>query len=260
MTRLDEIVHTRRAAVAERKRSVPVDQFRDLAARRDGRRDFALALRTVKRAIIAEFKRASPSAGLLARDADPSVVAQAYERGGAAAISVVTEPAFFDGSLDDLRRARSATKLPVLCKDFIVDEYQLWEAAAAGADAVLLIAAVLDDLHLSLFVQRAALLGLTVVAEVHDETDARRAARARAAIVGVNNRDLRTFEVDVRTALRIRSSIPSRCLTIAESGYCAPEEIALCFSAGFDAVLVGESLMRAPDPAAALRRLCCSAS
>lgn len=255
MTSLDEIVQQRRAVVARDRSAQPMSELRAAAQVRSPRRDFLAAIREARPAVIAEFKRRSPSAGTLAAAADPGQVARAYERGGAAAISVLTEPEYFGGSFDDLRAARAACSLPVLAKDFVVDEYQLWEAAAAGADAVLLIAAIVDDLQLSLFVQRAALLGLAPLVEVHDEAEAARAVRARATLIGINNRDLRTFSVDPATAIRVRSSLPERCVSVAESGYSTRAEVADCVAAGFDAVLIGETLMRDGDPESAVARL-----
>lgn len=255
MTWLDEIARRRRAAVAEVRALQPLSELRAAAQARNGRRDFLAAIRAARPAVIAEFKRRSPTAGSLAAVADPGEVARAYERGGAAAISVLTEPAYFGGSFDDLRAARAACGLPVLAKDFVVDEYQLWQSAAAGADAVLLIAAIVDDLQLSLFVQRAALLGLVPLVEVHDEAEAARAVRAHATLIGINNRDLRTFAVNPATAIRVRSRLPKQCLSVAESGYATRAEVADCFAAGFDAVLVGEALMRDGDPASAVARL-----
>ena len=255
MTYLDTIVELRRSDVAAAKAAVPLAAFRDFAARRTGRRNFAAAIRANKPAIVAEFKRRSPSSGTISACADPARFAAACERGGAAALSVVTEPRFFGGGLDDLRAARAASRLPTLCKDFVVDEYQLWEAAAAGADAVLLIAALLDDLRLGVLVQRAALMGLGALVEVHDEIEARRALQARASLIGINNRDLRTFDVDIATAIRVRRAIPESSATIGESGYGTPEEVAAGCAAGLAGMLVGTRLMRDRDPESAVRRL-----
>jgi indole-3-glycerol phosphate synthase len=255
MTFLDELLSLRKAAVQVKKTLRPPEVVRDAALRRRDIRDFGAALRSTSPAIVAEFKRASPSAGTINAAADPAGVAAAYERGGAVAISVLTEPQRFGGSFEDLQAARAAVSLPVLCKDFVVDAYQIWEAAAEGADAVLLIVAALGGPDLPEFIATAADLDLASLVEVHDEAEAERAVAAGARIIGVNNRDLRSFEVDVTTALRVRSSLPERVMVVAESGYRTAEQIAQCSRAGIDAVLVGETLMREEDPERAVSRL-----
>lgn len=259
MSILDDLILRRRASVAEAKRRTPVAALRDAALARTGRRDFIAGLRAARTAsvpaIIAEFKRRSPSAGDIDPMADPALVAPAFERGGAAALSVLTEPTMFAGSLDDLRVARAACALPVLCKDFIVDAYQVWEAAAAGADAVLLIAAILDHNLLRGLFALASALQVTPLVEVHDEADALRATGTGARLIGVNNRDLGTFDVRFGTAARVASSLPPDCFVVAESGYRSAEDVAASGRAGAGAVLVGEALMRAPDKEMAVRLL-----
>ena len=256
MTYLDELLELRRRAVARATAELPLDRVRARALEREDRRDFAGALRRGPRpALIAEFKRASPSAGAIDAQADPAAVAASYERGGAAALSVLTEPERFRGSFADLRAARSATALPVLCKDFVVDAYQVWEAAAEGADALLLIVAALDDRQLQSLLALCDRAQLCALVEVHDEAEARRACDAGARVIGVNNRDLRSFEVDTSTAVRVRASIGGDVLVVAESGYRTAEQLAACAQGGIDAVLVGEALMRELDRAAAVRRL-----
>lgn len=256
MTYLDALLDSRRMAIeaAKAKRS-----FTDIRAHRDQnveRRDFARALAAGPRpSIIAEFKRSSPSAGPIAPDADARTVAIAYERGGAAALSVLTEPERFHGSFDDLRAARAATSLPVLCKDFVVDDFQIWEAAAHGADAILLIVAAMDP---DVLADRMALVvdrGMTPLVEVHDERELDIALGSGARVIGVNNRDLRTFAVDPSTAGRLRARMPRGVVSVAESGYRTAADLASCASAGFDAVLIGEALMREPDPGRALAAL-----
>jgi indole-3-glycerol phosphate synthase len=202
--------------------------------------------------VIAEFKRRSPSAGELRAGADVAEVAAAYERGGAVALSVLTETPNFGGSLDDLRAARAACGLPVLRKDFVVDEYQLHEARAAGADAVLLIVAALEPAQLGELHSRARALGLDVLVEVHDEAELAVAREAGADIVGVNNRDLRDFSVDVDRTERLLAQMPDGALVVSESGIHSPEQLRRLQARGVAAVLVGERLMRAPDPQAAL--------
>ena len=204
--------------------------------------------------VIAEVKRASPSKGPIAPTLDAAAQAAAYQRGGAAAVSVLTEPTRFAGGLDDLAVV-SALGVPALCKDFIVDVYQVWEARAAGAAAVLLIAAALDDPTLAALHDEAAAAGLDALVEVHDADEAARAVALGARIVGVNARDLRTFEVDAQAFARLRPSLPTDALAVAESGITTPEQVADAAEWGADAVLVGESLVRARDPEAAVAAL-----
>jgi indole-3-glycerol phosphate synthase len=259
MSELDTLIALRRTAVAAAKRRAPTSAHRDAALGRLDRRDFTAALRAGRTAsapaIIAEFKRRSPSSGDIDPGADPAAVAAAYERGGAAAISVLAEAANFGGGLDDLRTVRSSCALPVLCKDFIVDAYQIWEAAAAGADAILLIAGILDDNLLRGFFALASALQVAPLVEVHDEADVRRALAIGAGLIGINNRDLRTRIVDIGTVGRLAPSIPTDRLLVAESGYRSADDIVSAARLGAGAVLVGESLMRAADKETALRRL-----
>ncbi len=218
-------------------------------------RGFAEALRRGEPpAVIAEVKRASPSAGSIA-DRDPAERARAYEAGGAAALSVLTEPRHFGGSLADLRAARWATSLPVLRKDFLVHPSQLIESRAAGADAVLLIAAALDDAELAALLALAGDLGLGVLLEAHAEDDLERALATDAQVIGVNARDLETLEVDGERALRLLGRIPGDRVAVLESGISRPEQARRAVEAGARAILVGEALMRAEDPAALIRSL-----
>jgi indole-3-glycerol phosphate synthase len=205
--------------------------------------------------VIAECKRRSPSKGVLAAQYDPVAIARKYEEGGAAAISVLTEPTFFDGSLDHLRLVRDAVDLPILRKDFIVDEYQLFEARAAGADAILLIVAALEQGSLVRLQARAFQLGLAALVEVHDEAELTRAVDAGARIIGVNNRNLRTLSVDVEASYRLATGLPKDVIGISESGLKSREEVERLTAAGYRAVLVGERFMTDPDPAGALRQL-----
>lgn len=205
--------------------------------------------------IIAECKRRSPSRGVLRRDYDPVAVARAYEQAGAAAISVLTEPTFFDGAVEHLTAVRAAVRLPMLRKDFVVSEYQLFEASAFGADAVLLIVAALTDDDLRKLMAVARALGLAALVEVHDRTELSRALGAAATIIGVNNRNLRTLEVRLDATLELASGIPAGVVKVAESGLRTREDLAALARAGYDASLVGERLMTAPDPGAALEDL-----
>lgn len=228
---------------------------RQAAAAVSGRRDFRRALSAWTPAIIAEIKKASPSKGLLTQDFAPARLAAQYETGGAAALSVLTDEAFFQGKLADLAAARSACGLPVLRKDFTLGEDDVMEAAAAGADAILLIAAILETAQIRDFAALAAVYRLAALVEVHDEYDLGKAMDAGAEIIGVNNRDLTTFEVTIETSLRLAPQIPAGVLKVSESGIGSPRDIARLRAAGFQAFLVGEHLMKSADPAADLRAL-----
>jgi indole-3-glycerol phosphate synthase len=253
---LGEIVAHTRARVHERRRELPLDRILSTAPTPGGRRDFTAALsRTDRTNVIAEFKRRSPSKGVIRTDLHPVRVAQAYEIAGAAALSILTEEEYFGGTLDDLQQARSATLLPALRKDFIVDPYQVWESWIAGVDALLLIVAVLSDGELRSLLATAAETGLDVLVEVHDAAELARALDAGARILGVNNRDLRTFEVSLETSLALAPRIPDDVLAVAESGIATGGDVRRLRDAGYDAFLVGEHLMSAPDPAAALESL-----
>jgi indole-3-glycerol phosphate synthase len=205
--------------------------------------------------VIAECKRRSPSKGVLAATYDPAVLASAYERGGAAAISVLTEPTFFDGALEHLALVRRTVQLPILRKDFIVDEYQLHEARANGADAVLLIAAALEQPDLTFLHERAGDLGLAALVEVHDDDEVRRAVDAGARLVGVNNRNLRTLAVDVEASHRLARLIPRDVVAISESGLQSRAELERLRGEGYRAFLIGERFMLDPDPARAIGEL-----
>ncbi len=254
---LATIVAATRQAVRHRRQNVPETV---LASRvptgLDGKARFEAALSAAGRPnVIAECKRRSPSRGILRADYRPEAIATAYERNGAAAVSVLTEPTFFDGSLDHLRAVRGAVDIPVLRKDFIVTPYQLLEAAAGGADAVLLIVAALDDAELVALHARAAALGLGVLVEVHDEDELDRASRAGAAVVGVNNRNLRTLAVDVEASHRLAGRMPAGAIGVAESGLRTNADLTRLGAAGYRAFLIGETLMTATDPGTALRDL-----
>ncbi len=249
------------ARIVERKRS----ELRDAAVTRaelerraagTHARDFEAALRAARPAIIAEIKKASPSRGVFASDFDPPRIAAQYEQGCAAALSVLTDRDFFQGSLEDLERARAAVKIPVLRKDFVIDEYQIVEAAAHGADAILLITAILDADQMRSFRQLAQSYNMAALAEVHDEAELDRALASEATLIGVNNRDLRTFEVNLATSLRLAKYIPASVIKVSESGIFTKAHIGQLSAAGFQAFLVGESLMKSGDPVGALRALC----
>jgi indole-3-glycerol phosphate synthase len=260
-TVLERILASTREEVAQRKRGTPVEELADPPARARGAdcaptgRPFREALAGPGIAVIAEFKRRSPSAGPLRERPDVRELVSAYARGGAAAVSILTEGPHFDGSLDDLRVARAACALPVLRKDFTVDPYQLHEARAAGADAVLLIVAALDQPTLESLHREARALGLDVLVEVHDRPELHRALELGAELVGINNRDLRDFTVDVERTFALLEEIPDGVAVVSESGIAGPEQLRRLEQRGVAAVLVGEVLMRAPDPEAALKGL-----
>ena len=205
--------------------------------------------------IIAECKRRSPSRGVLRAGYEPVEIAIGYERAGAAAISVLTEPGFFDGSLEHLAAVRAAVQVPLLRKDFIVDEYQLLEARAAGADAVLLIVAALTDAELVLLSRAAAAIGLAVLVEVHDAAEGRRAIDAGATIIGVNNRNLRTLQVDLNASRDVAAIIPPAAIGVSESGLKTADDLNTMQALGYRAFLMGERFMIEPDPGAALNSL-----
>jgi len=219
------------------------------------RRDFAGALASPGLGVIAEIKRRSPSRGAIAPSIDPARIAADYETGGAVAISCLTDATFFGARPDDLPAARNATSLPVLRKDFIIDQRQIHESAAMGADAILLIARVLAPAQLRDLLRTASSLRLAALVETHDEADIDKALDAGATIIGVNNRNLATFEVSLETAVRLRRRIPDVCLSVAESGIHSQNDLHRMRDAGYDAVLVGESLARSSDPAFALQSL-----
>jgi len=225
------------------------------AANRADVRNFRAALIASQPAIISEIKKASPSKGVLSEDFDPAAIARFYESGGAAALSVLTDREFFKGSLADLQAARNAVGVPVLRKDFTIDEVHVIEAAAHGADAILLIAALLDELAMRRFRELAAHYGMAALVEVHDQPELDRALGSGAAIVGVNNRNLHTFEVTIETSLRLAEKIPDGVVKVTESGINSQADVKKLSAAGYDAFLVGEHLMKSADPAAALREL-----
>ena len=246
------IADVRRDLPALRQRA---DELQAAALRQGPARDFAAALKAPGLSVIAEIKRASPSRGPIDPDLNPPALAAEYQRGGAACISVLTEPRHFLGSLDDLLQVREAVRVPVLRKDFILDPVQIWEARAVGADAVLLIVAALDDQTLVDLLAETHLAGMEALVEVHNEDEVDRAGAAGARVIGVNNRDLASFEVDLGTAERLAARIDGEAVTVAESGIWSPADARRMQAAGYDAVLVGESLVRAADPVALLTGL-----
>jgi len=258
---LDEILASTRARVTEESAQRSLDELQSFAELAPATRSFASALaRPGRLNVIAEHKRRSPSRGGIREDLDPVDVACGYEAAGAAALSVLTDEPFFGGRIEHLVAARGATGLPVLRKDFVVDAWQVWEARAAGADAVLLIAAALEDDALKQLLAVAGEAGLEALVEVHDRGELDRALSAEARIVGVNNRDLKTMEVSLDTALSVAAAIPDGVVAVVESGIKTGEDLRTLGDAGYSAFLIGEHLMSAPDPGEALRALLASAA
>ncbi len=253
---LDAILARTRETVARERARRPLDRSHPDVTGAPPVRRFAEALaRPGTIAVIAEHKRRSPSRGAIREDLAPADVARRYEAAGGAALSVLTDEPFFGGRLAHLTEARSATRLPVLRKDFILDPWQIWEARAAGADAVLLIVAALEDGELRGLLGEARATGVDAMVEVHERSELERALAAGVRLVGVNNRDLRTLAVSLETSLRLADAIPDDVVAVAESGIRSGFDLRRLRDAGFDACLVGEHLMAAPDPGAALRRL-----
>lgn len=222
---------------------------------RNPRRGFRKNLEASSPAIIAEIKKASPSKGIFTEIFDPATIAQAYEKGGASALSVLTDQQYFQGSLKDLQAARAATSLPVIRKDFIIDETQIAEAFSAGADAILLIAAALDTQKLRILREFAESLELDVLVESHNEEELRKTLDSGATIIGINNRNLSTFEVTLDTSIRLAEMIPASALKVSESGIHSAADIQKLMEYGYTVFLVGERLMTTPDPSTALREL-----
>ncbi|HEX6649292.1 MAG TPA: indole-3-glycerol phosphate synthase TrpC [Pyrinomonadaceae bacterium] len=252
MNVLAEIIEKKRSCVSALKETVPLGRIQAKATPHT----FLHALQNDSINIIAEFKRRSPSKGIIRADANPTEIAQSYEAGGAVAISVLTEEDYFDGSLEDLRNVKAAVNLPVLRKDFIFDEYQVYESAAAGADALLLIVAALDDETLSRLRRLAEDdLGIDALVEVHTSDEMKRAAACCAKLIGVNNRDLRTFDVSLETSLSLATLAPPGAVLISESGLHNAADLKRLRDAGYCGFLIGETLMRAANPELALRSL-----
>ncbi len=255
MTVLDRIVDDTREEVARRRETVSLAQLEALIEARPEGRPFQEALARPGVSLIAEHKRRSPSAGAIREGSSVTEVVRAYERGCAAALSILTEPFHFGGSLDDLREALAATDLPILRKDFIVDPYQLYESAANGADAILLIVAALDPDDLYDLLREARDLDLDAIVEVHDERELEVALDVEADVLGLNNRDLTDFSVDLERTYELLSDVPAGKTVVAESGYRDRDQIDELERVGVDAVLIGETLMRAEDMEAAVMEL-----
>lgn len=256
MAFLEKVVELKREEVSKRKSLFPLREMEEKISHLPSPRDLGQAISQNRpMALIAEIKRASPSAGVIQMDTDiPRIVSQ-YQAGGACAISVLTESHFFQGDLSHLRQVKEKTSLPVLQKDFIIDPFQIYEGRATGADAILLIAAILDREQLKDFVDLTRSLNMVPLVEVHDEDDLEKTLRLDLSLLGVNNRDLNTLEVDLRTTLRLKRKIPSEVSVISESGIRNAQDVMLLKEAGVDGILVGEILMRTHDPAAKIREV-----
>jgi indole-3-glycerol phosphate synthase len=255
MSILDEIVESKRATLAGQKQRYPEGYLRAQSCERGGGPRMSAALREVPMGLIAEVKRRSPSAGIIREPFSPAGLAAEYVQGGAQAISVLIDHPYFGGSARDLVEVRTACRLPLLYKEFVVDAWQVWHAASLGAAAVLLIAAVLDDKTLRTLSALCDEAGVEALVEVHDEEEMGRAVDAGAAFIGINNRDLKTFEVDLDTSLRLAALASGDCTLVSESGIRTAEDVGRLEEAGFHGVLVGEHLLRQPRVSAAVREL-----
>ncbi len=255
MTVLDRILSHKADELADRRRQRPLADVRAAAESAVPARGFAAAIKRERPAVIAEMKRASPSRGVIRDDFDPAAIAASYEAAGAACLSVLTDEAFFRGSDEHLATARAASKLPLLRKDFVIDEYQVFEARDLGADCVLLIAAVLDPEQLASLTALAAQLGFDALVEVHNARELDGALKVAPPLLGINNRDLRTFDTSLETTLSLLSRVPAGTTVVTESGIRTREDVRRMRDAGVEAFLVGEAFMRANDPGTALREL-----
>jgi indole-3-glycerol phosphate synthase len=252
---LQRILEVKRGEIAAAKQHSPLSSIENRAHAAPPVRDFVAALRARKPAVIAEIKKASPSRGVLRADFDPAAIAQSYEKAGAACISVLTDRQFFQGDAAHLAAARGACALPILRKDFVIEPYQVLESRAFGADCILLIAACLTKDQMIELESVAASLGMAVLVEVHDATELEAALALRTPLIGVNNRNLKTFETRLETTLELLPRIPPSRLVVTESGILAAADVSRMRSAGVNTFLVGEAFMRSPDPGAALASL-----
>ncbi|MEW6624497.1 MAG: indole-3-glycerol phosphate synthase TrpC [Bacillota bacterium] len=251
---LDEIVEHKKIEVSNSKSKIPVEFFKGSLPQK-GQVSFKAALKGSGVSLIAEVKKASPSKGVFREDFDPVKLAAAYQEAGAAAISVLTDSNFFQGSLQDLRKVKDTVKLPVLRKDFIIDPYQIYEAVYYGADAVLLIAAILEEQQLQDFIEITRALNISALVEVHSQEELSMVLGCGAEIIGINNRDLRTFKTDIVTTLNLAGLIPKDCILVSESGISTGEDVTKLAQAGVDAILVGEALVISSDIGAKVNEL-----
>lgn len=258
MSILRKILEAKRAEVETRKKQVPLEALKERLSEAPPVRPFAQALKRREGEpirLIAELKKASPSKGVFRGDFDPEAILRAYEQSPASALSILTDEPFFQGSLENLSLARRITTKPLLRKDFLVDEYQVYEARVHGADAVLLIVSALDEKKLRDLLSLSRELGMDALVEVHTENELEVALKAGATLVGINNRNLENFEVDLGTTLRLRRLVPNDSVVVSESGIESREQVRQLEEAGVDAILVGENLIRSPDPVAKAKEL-----
>lgn len=256
MTILDEIYQYKLFEVAENKRRIPIEALKENMKKGQGTRPFGTVLKSdTNICIIAEIKKASPSLGIIRENFNPIEIAHIYEANGAAAISVLTDERFFQGSLSYLTRVKETTGLPILRKDFIIDSYQIYEARSAGADAILLIAALLSQKEIQHFLELAKELSMDCLVEVHSETELKKVLQTSADIIGINNRDLATFKTDMEITFQLRSMISSEKIVVSESGIKSRDEIVKLFRNGVNAVLIGETLIKSGDISAKLQEL-----
>lgn len=252
---LEQIVNSTRKSVAERKSRTPLADLEKATGRQAPPRDFARALQGDSIKLIAEIKRASPSKGMLCKNLAAASMARIYEQSGAAAISVLTESGYFQGGFADLEAVRKEVDLPVLCKDFVLDSYQIYQARTHGADAVLLIVAILNQQELKTLIETARSLGMAVLVEVHKKSELHRALEVSPPIIGINNRNLVDFSVDLKTTLSLKPLIPEGIAVISESGIHSREDVLQLERTNVNAILVGEALVTSPDPAAKIYEL-----
>jgi indole-3-glycerol phosphate synthase len=252
---LDDVAAKRKEQLKCEMVKTPFADIKRKAALVRPPKDFKKALQKGRIAVIAEIKKASPSKGLICPDFHPDKIAQSYEKAGADAISVLTEESFFCGSSDVLKQVRASSSLPILRKDFIISPYQIYEAKAAGADAILLIGAMLSENTLGNFKQLSDLLGLASLMEAHNEQELEKVINAGAEIIGINNRDLKTFSVDNGTTARLAPMVPKECVLVSESGVTSRKDMVAAEKAGADAVLIGEALMRSSNVSVSLKKL-----
>lgn len=256
MAFLEKVVELKREEVSKRKSLFPLREMEEKISHLPSPRDLGQAISQNRpMALIAEIKRASPSAGVIQMAADIPRIASQFQAGGACAISVLTEAHFFQGDLSHLRQVKEKTSLPILQKDFIIDPFQIYEGRASGADALLLIAAILDREQLKDFVDLTRSLKMVPLVEIHSKNDLEKISTLNLRLMGINNRDLRTLEVDLRTTLQLKKEIPSGVSVISESGVKSSQDVRLLREAGVDGILVGEILMRTPDPASKIKEL-----
>ncbi len=255
MTILERILEVKRGEIAAAKERSPLAALESRARAALAPRDFVGALRAKRPAVIAEIKKASPSRGVLREDFNPAAIAASYERAGAACLSVLTDRQFFQGSAVHLAEAKAACRLPVLRKDFVIEPYQVYESRALDADCILLIAACLEKDEMIELERVAKRLGMAVLVEVHDAAELDAALALETPLIGINNRDLKTFETRLETTLNLLPRLPSGRLAVTESGILSPADVARMRAGGIETFLVGEAFMRAPDPGTALKRL-----